>query len=104
MTRYLILDGYNIIGALARYATHSTGGLDESRELLVNDVLKAAGWMGKKIIVVFDAARSLVRPGSGLREASKTTMISCPVHPAALRASPTRSSLEASRPPVKRVA
>ncbi len=58
MTRYLILDGYNIIGALARYATHSTGGLDESRELLVNDVLKAAGWMGKKIIIVFDAARS----------------------------------------------
>ncbi len=58
MTRYLILDGYNLIGALARYATRSTGGLDESRELLVNDALKAAGWTGRGIIVVFDAARS----------------------------------------------
>jgi uncharacterized protein len=58
MTRYLILDGYNLIGALARYATRSTGGLDESRELLVNDALKAAGWTGREIIVVFDAARS----------------------------------------------
>ncbi len=58
MTQYLILDGYNLIGALGRYATRSTGGLDESRELLVNDALKAAGWTGREVIVVFDAARS----------------------------------------------
>ena len=58
MARYLILDGYNLIGALARYATRSTGGLDESRELLVNDVLKAAGWTSREIIIVFDAARN----------------------------------------------
>src|SRR5919199_1327911 len=58
MKQYLILDGYNIIGALGRYAPRSAGGLDHSRELLVNDALKAAGWTGKEIVVVFDAARS----------------------------------------------
>ena len=58
MMRYLILDGYNLIGALERYATRSTGGLDASRELLINDALKAAGWTGQEIIVVFDASRS----------------------------------------------
>jgi predicted RNA-binding protein with PIN domain len=58
MTRYLILDGYNLIGALERYATRSTGGLDALRELLINDALKAAGWTGQEIIVVFDASRS----------------------------------------------
>jgi predicted RNA-binding protein with PIN domain len=58
MTRYLILDGYNLIGALSRYATRSTGSLDASRELLINDALKAAGWTGREIIVVFDAAES----------------------------------------------
>jgi predicted RNA-binding protein with PIN domain len=56
--RYLILDGYNLIGALDRYATRTTGSLDESRELLVGDALKAAGWTGRRLIVVFDAARS----------------------------------------------
>jgi predicted RNA-binding protein with PIN domain len=58
MSRYLILDGYNLIGVLKRYATRSTGSLDESRELLINDALKAAGWTGRQLIVVFDAARS----------------------------------------------
>jgi uncharacterized protein len=58
MTQYLILDGYNLVGALRRYATRSTGSLDDSRELLVNDALKAAGWTGRQLIVVFDAARS----------------------------------------------
>jgi uncharacterized protein len=56
MASYLILDGYNVIGALDRYRT--TGGLDESRELLINDALKAAGWTGRQIIVVFDGHRS----------------------------------------------
>ncbi len=58
MTQYLILDGYNLIGALERYATRSTGSLDASRELLINDALKAAGWTGREIVVVFDAAQS----------------------------------------------
>ncbi len=58
MTQYLILDGYNLIGALGRYATLKAGGLDESREFLINDALKATGWTGKEIIVVFDASRS----------------------------------------------
>ncbi len=44
MTHHLILDGYNIIGALQRYSPRVTGGVDESRELLINDALKAAGW------------------------------------------------------------
>ena len=55
MASYLILDGYNVIGALERYRT---GNLDEARELLINDALKAAGWTGREIIVVFDAHRS----------------------------------------------
>jgi len=58
MTPYLILDGYNLIGALKRYSLRSTGGLDQSRELIVNDALKAAGWTGREIIVVFDASQS----------------------------------------------
>jgi predicted RNA-binding protein with PIN domain len=58
MTRYLILDGYNLIGALERYSPRSNGGLDQSRELIVNDALKAAGWTGREIIVVFDASQS----------------------------------------------
>jgi predicted RNA-binding protein with PIN domain len=58
MTRYLILDGYNLIGALGRYATRSTESLDALRELLINDTLQAAGWTGRQLIVVFDAARS----------------------------------------------
>jgi predicted RNA-binding protein with PIN domain len=56
MKRYLILDGYNIIGAVERYAIRSTGSLDASRELLVGDALKAAGWTGQEIIIVFDAS------------------------------------------------
>lgn len=55
---YMVLDGYNVIGGIPRYRTHSTGGLDESRELLINDALKAAGWTGSDIIIVFDAHRS----------------------------------------------
>ncbi len=58
MTQYLILDGYNLIGALKRYSPRSTGGLDQSRELIVNDALKAAGWTGREIIVVFDASQN----------------------------------------------
>ena len=58
MTSYLVLDGYNVIGALGRYSTAGDGGLDDSRELLVNDAMKAAGWTGRRIIVVFDAQRS----------------------------------------------
>ena len=58
MRRYLILDGYNIIGALERYATRSTGSLDASRELLVGDALKAAGWTGQEITIVFDASHN----------------------------------------------
>ncbi len=57
MASYLILDGYNVIGTLHRYGTAATGGLDGSRELLINDALKAAGWTGRQIIIVFDAHR-----------------------------------------------
>jgi uncharacterized protein len=52
----LILDGYNLIGALDRYGT--AGTLDSARDLLINDALKAAGWTGNPLIVVFDAHRS----------------------------------------------
>jgi predicted RNA-binding protein with PIN domain len=52
----LILDGYNVIGALDRYGKSES--LDAARELLINDALKAAGWTGRPLIVVFDAHRS----------------------------------------------
>jgi predicted RNA-binding protein with PIN domain len=70
---HLILDGYNVIGALDRYRSANTGSLDASRELLVNDVLKAAGWTGRRIIVVFDAhggpdpERTEIRAGGAVR-------------------------------------
>jgi predicted RNA-binding protein with PIN domain len=73
MRRYLILDGYNVIGALERYATRSTGSLDASRELLVSDALKAAGWTWQEIVVVFDAShnsepgRTELRAGGAVR-------------------------------------
>lgn len=73
MAEYLILDGYNLIGALERYRPSATGGLDDSREQLVNDALKAAGWTGRRIIVVFDAhgspepEREEVRAGGAVR-------------------------------------
>ena len=51
----LILDGYNLIGALDRY--RGADNLDAARELLINDALKAAGWTGRPLIVVFDAHR-----------------------------------------------
>jgi len=51
----LILDGYNLIGALNRYRV--SGTLDAARDLLINDALKAAGWTGRTLIVVFDAHR-----------------------------------------------
>jgi uncharacterized protein len=38
----LILDGYNVIGALDRY--NQAESLDAARELLINDALKASGW------------------------------------------------------------
>ena len=56
----LILDAYNVIGALERY--REAESLDAARELLINDALKAAGWTGRPLIVVFDAHRG---PGPG---------------------------------------
>ncbi|MBX6762485.1 MAG: NYN domain-containing protein [Rubrobacteraceae bacterium] len=56
MARYLILDGYNLIAALDRYRRgREEAGLEERRDLLVNDALKAAGWTDRVVIVVFDA-------------------------------------------------
>jgi uncharacterized protein len=59
----LILDGYNVIGALDRY--READSLDTARDLLINDALKAAGWTGRPLIVVFDAHRG---PGPGRAE------------------------------------
>lgn len=59
----LILDAYNVIGALDRY--READSLDAARELLINDALKAAGWTGRPLIVVFDAHRG---PGPGRSE------------------------------------
>ena len=56
MASYLILDGYNVIGALERY--RDAESFDAARELLITDVFKAAGWTGGTVVVVFDAHRS----------------------------------------------
>ena len=56
MSSHLILDAYNVIGALDRY--RAADSFDAARQLLVNDALKAAGWTGRIIIVVFDAQRA----------------------------------------------
>lgn len=56
MASYLVLDAYNVIGALERY--RDAASFDAARELLVNDALKAAGWTGREVYVVFDAHRS----------------------------------------------
>ncbi len=56
MSSYLILDAYNVIGALDRYRDAET--FDAARDLLITDALKAAGWTGRTIIVVFDAHRA----------------------------------------------
>ena len=53
---YLILDAYNVIGALDRY--RDADDFDAARDLLITDALKAAGWTGRTIIVVFDAHRA----------------------------------------------
>jgi predicted RNA-binding protein with PIN domain len=55
MSQTLVLDGYNIIGALDRYRGRT---FDAARELLINDALRTAGWTGREVIVVFDAANS----------------------------------------------
>ncbi len=75
MRSYLILDGYNLVGALQRYATRETGSLDASRELLIGDALKAAGWIAQDIIVVFDAARSPEPASSELRAGGAVRVI-----------------------------
>jgi predicted RNA-binding protein with PIN domain len=59
----LILDAYNVIGALDRY--REAESLDAARELLINDALKASGWTGRPLLVVFDAHRG---PGPGRSE------------------------------------
>jgi predicted RNA-binding protein with PIN domain len=56
VSSYLVLDAYNVIGALDRYRDADT--FDAARDLLVTDALKAAGWTGRTIIVVFDAHRA----------------------------------------------
>jgi predicted RNA-binding protein with PIN domain len=54
LASYLILDGYNLLGALERYRGDGAA-LEERRDRLVRDALRAAGWTGAEIIVVFDA-------------------------------------------------
>ncbi len=56
MSSYLILDAYNVIGALDRY--RDADDFDAARDLLITDALNAAGWTGRTIIVVFDAHRA----------------------------------------------
>ncbi|HET7272197.1 MAG TPA: NYN domain-containing protein [Rubrobacter sp.] len=69
----LILDGYNVIGALDRY--REAGSLDAAREILINDALKAAGWTRRQIIVVFDAHRGFEPERTELRAGGAVRVI-----------------------------
>ncbi|SDW89231.1 hypothetical protein SAMN05444487_107126 [Marininema mesophilum] len=55
MEEWLIVDGYNVIGAHIKWATLP---LDESRDLLVAALAEYQAVMGREVTVVFDAHRS----------------------------------------------
>ncbi|SFS85181.1 NYN domain-containing protein [Marininema halotolerans] len=55
MEEWLIVDGYNVIGAHAGWASLS---LDESRDLLVSALAEYQAVTGREVTVVYDAHRS----------------------------------------------
>lgn len=62
MEEYLIVDGYNMIGAWPRLIKLAEEGLEEARDELISMLADYQGYSGRKIIIVFDAHQV---PGSG---------------------------------------
>ena len=57
LASFVIVDGYNVIGALDRYAPAATGGLDAVQRLPRKRRPQGRGLDGATIVVVFDAHR-----------------------------------------------
>ena len=68
MEEYLIVDGYNLIGAWPDLARLAETSLEEAREQLVSALADYQGYSGKNVIVVFDA-HQVTGPGVKVREA-----------------------------------
>lgn len=61
--RYLIVDGYNIIGAWPELKVMRDDNLEEARDALISQLTEYAAVSGDEVIVVFDAWR--VKDGRG---------------------------------------
>lgn len=57
MKPLLIVDGYNVIGAW-KEAERKGLTIDESRDLLIHQLLDYSGYSGEEVILVFDGYRS----------------------------------------------
>lgn len=55
MDEYLIIDGYNVIGAWPHLRELRDKNLDEARDALIEAVADYQGFSGRRCIVVFDA-------------------------------------------------
>lgn len=55
MKEYLIVDGYNIIGAWPELAKLKDIGLEEARDRLIDQLAEYQAFTGMKVYVVFDA-------------------------------------------------
>ena len=62
MEEYLIVDGYNMIGAWPKLTQLAETGLEEARDELISMLADYQGYSGRKVILVFDAHQV---PGHG---------------------------------------
>jgi predicted RNA-binding protein with PIN domain len=63
MEEWLIVDGYNVLGARAEAG--GSGSLEEARDRLVRQLSEYQAISGRRVILVFDAHRM---PGSGTKQ------------------------------------
>ena len=54
-TRVLVVDGYNILNALASSPLKQSGALADARDALADRLEDYAGFSGQRIVLVFDA-------------------------------------------------
>jgi hypothetical protein len=64
MKQYLLVDGYNMIGAWPELRQLADDSLEDARDGLLEMMANYQGFSGKKVIVVFDAHQV---PGAGSR-------------------------------------
>ena len=63
MEEWLIVDGYNVLGASSEAA--QSGSLEEARDRLIRRLSEYQAISGRKVILVFDAHRM---PGAGTKQ------------------------------------